>query len=383
MQIYKELVADVLHNGKLVNTGKGRTKRIIGAMVRYDVGTKLPAVTGKKTNIRWALIETAMFIKGEHHTDFLKQYGAEKIWEKQALSEDYTIRRPVPPEDILNKLIEKDSRPEAEVRQEFQDRIIAYQQKTMEVGQKFQVKEGETLDEAGFKAAMDEITAEFENWFTDQGIELYFDKVIKTKGEMGPTYGAQWRKWLGVNPSNNSLVHIDQLKEILWKLENIPDSRQIILTAWNPAVIARETIPYDTKIKAGYMGQPPCHLTTQFLTDTDENGHRTLNAVLFIRSNDLALGHPFNIVGYAALLHLIAAKFGWSVGELVVQIGDAHIYENHLEGMKTYLYDRAIHETPTFKLAPGVDIDNFTVEDLLAAVGDYQHEPYMPFEINV
>lgn len=70
MLAYKDLVADVINNGKLVNTGKGKTKRLIGAMVRYDVANNLPAVTGKKTNINWALLEMAMFIKGEHHTDF-------------------------------------------------------------------------------------------------------------------------------------------------------------------------------------------------------------------------------------------------------------------------------------------------------------------------
>jgi thymidylate synthase len=380
---YKSLVADVLNNGKMVNTGKGRTKRLIGAMVRYDIGNKLPVVTGKKTNINWALIETAMFLKGEHHTDFLKQYGAEKIWEKQALSEDFKVKHPIPPADVIAKLVELKGITTEEAAAEFEGLAIAYQEQLVNIGKEFQAKEGEEVNEAGYKEAIEKHTIAFETTLTDLGLEIYSEKVIYSKGEMGPTYGAQWVKWLGVNPTDNRLVYIDQIKEILWKLENIPDSRQIILSAWNPAVIARETIPYDAKIKAGYMGQPPCHLVTQFLADLNEDGTRTLNAVLFIRSNDLALGHPFNIIGYAAILHLIAAKFNWKVGELVVQIGDAHIYENHLEGMKTYLYDRPIHETPTFKLAEGVTIDNFTVEDLLTAVGEYKHEAYMPFEINV
>lgn len=380
---YKDLIADVLNNGKMVNTGKGRTKRLIGAMIRYNIGDTLPAVTGKKTNLKWALIEMAMFIKGEHHTDFLKQFGAEKIWEKQALSEDFKVKRPVPPSVVVENLAELKGITNEEANAEFETLLIKYQEDLSAVGKEFEVKEGEEFNEIGFKEAMEKVTSEFETSLTDIGLEIYEETIVKSKGEMGPTYGAQWVKWLGVNPTDSQLVYIDQIKEILWKLENIPDSRQIILTAWNPAVIARETIPYDTKIKAGYMGQPPCHLVTQFLTDVNEDGSRTLNAVLFIRSNDLALGHPFNVVGYAALLHLIAAKFGWIVGELVVQIGDAHIYENHLEGMKEYLYERKIHEAPSFKLAEGVNIENFTVEDLIAAVGEYKHEAYMPFEINV
>lgn len=384
MLIYKQLVADVLHKGKLVNTGKGKTKRLIGAMVRYDVGETLPAVTGKKTNIPWALIEMAMFIKGEHHLNFLKPYGAEKIWEKQSLSEDIKIRRPRSPIDVLAEYTQKVGLPPEEAKAKFDTLVTAYERSQVEVGKRFEIDANNQIaDPEGFKKAIDDCAVEFENQFKELGIEIYEERVIYSKGEMGPTYGAQWRNWLAIDPRNGRNVIVDQIQDVLWKLENIPESRQIILSAWNPAVIARETVPYDQKIANGFMGQPPCHLVTQFLTDIDDKGNRTLNAVLFIRSNDLALGHPFNVVGYAALLHLIAAKFGWVVGELVVQIGDAHIYENHLDGMKTYLHDRPIHEAPTFKLAEGVNIDNFTVEDLLAAVGDYKHEAYMPFEINV
>ena len=384
MLAYKDLVADVINNGKLVNTGKGKTKRLIGAMVRYDVANNLPAVTGKKTNINWALLEMAMFIKGEHHTDFLKPYGAEKIWEKQALTNDFVVNRPISPVLVLEQYTKVSGLTPEEAKAKFEEVVTKYQLRMQEIGQEFQVTDpNQSFDEVAFKSKMDENQAEFEKFFSDLGIAIYEPHTVITKGEMGPTYGAQWRNWLTIDPQSGTKVYVDQIEEVLWKLENLPDSRQNILSAWNPAVIARENIPYDRKIIAGYMGQPPCHLITQFLTDVDEEGNRTLNAVLFIRSNDLALGHPFNVVGYAALLHLIAAKFKWAVGELVVQIGDAHIYENHLEGMKTYLYDRPIHTPPTFKLAEGVDIDNFTVEDLFAAVGEYTHEAYMPFEINV
>ena len=94
------------------------------------------------------------------------------------------------------------------------------------------------------------------------------------------------------------------------------------------------------------------------------------------------LGHPFNIIGYTALLHLMAAKVGMIPTELSVIIGDAHIYENHIDNTIKYL-NAPVHEVPAFKLAEGVDINNFEVTDLLSAVGEYNTEAYLPFKLNV
>lgn len=382
MEKYKELVRKVLETGKKVNTPKGPVRRILGATINYDVRSTLPVITGKKTNVKWALVEMAMFMKGISDLSLLKEYGAEQIWEKQGLSESIFEELPRHPNDVVAEYALLKDISEEEAKKEFYGWVEVFQIDLAKINEEARNIKGKTNEEisAWIGEKSRERTVEFEKLVESKGLKIREQKEIMAKGQLGPIYGVQWLNYPSVSPQGQP-IRINQIEECIWKLQNTPDSRQIIMTAWNPGAIARETFTYDEKIKAGYMGQAPCHMDCQFISD-EVDGVRELSLVLHLRSNDLMLGHPFNIIGYTALLHLMAAKVGMIPTELSVIIGDAHIYENHIDNTIKYL-NAPVHEVPTFKLAEGVDINNFEVTDLLSAVGEYNTEAYLPFKLNV
>lgn len=386
MREFKQLVQHVLDNGELYNNGKGNCLGVLGAQVKYDVSETLPVVTGKKTNIRWAVAEMAMFIKGISHLEFLEKFGAEKIWAGQSLSEDVTVPGLRSPADVIEDYMNKAGVTIEEARTFMMSRATEYEQKRMELMARMpagEVPEGTdttgllTLDE--YKAELEKLNDWMEEPFHTLQITLREDKLIRRKGDLGPIYGTQWRAWRGVTPDNKVVV-IDQLKTLVKRLSRIGTTRQAVLTSWNPAAILDEDIDYDTKIKNGYMGQPPCHVNYHFLGRENAEGKMVLNTTVWLRSNDLMLGHPFNAIGGAVITHLLANTLGWEVGQLTMQISDAHFYEEHIEGAKEYVA-RPEHPRPSFKLPKEITLDNFEVEDILNAIGEYNYEPYMAFEL--
>ncbi len=175
--------------------------------------------------------------------------------------------------------------------------------------------------------------------------ELMDDYVLNIKtdpdfaakhGDLGPVYGAQWRNFNGV----------DQLQYILDELKNNPNSRRMILSAWNPAEIKQ-------------MALPPCHTLIQFYVSDGK-----LSLQLYQRSADIFLGVPFNIASYALLLLMIAQVTGLKPGEFVHTLGDAHIYSNHIEQIELQL-SRTPRKRPTLKLNPNItSLFDFTYEDI-------------------
>ena len=160
-------------------------------------------------------------------------------------------------------------------------------------------------------------------------------------GELGPVYGYQWRSWPG--PNNTS---VDQMKQVLHQLQHQPDSRRIIVSAWNPAYLDQ-------------MALPPCHAFFQFYVANGE-----LSCQLYQRSADIFLGVPFNIASYALLVHLVAQATGLRVGEFIHTLGDAHIYSNHLDQVHTQL-QRDFRSLPQLELNPEVtDLFAFTYDDI-------------------
>ncbi|MFA7407860.1 MAG: thymidylate synthase [Anaerolineaceae bacterium] len=145
----------------------------------------------------------------------------------------------------------------------------------------------------------------------EQGRKLGYRNDDEVK-ELGPIYGAQWR-------GNGSSWHVDQMMELIENIQTKPDSRRLIISAWNPENIK-------------YMALPPCHCFAQFRVYDGK-----LSCLMYQRSADSALGIPFNIASYALLTHLIARECGLEVGEFVHSIGDAHIYKNHIEGCRTFV----------------------------------------------
>ena len=180
-----------------------------------------------------------------------------------------------------------------------------------------------------------------------------WDAWADENGDLGPIYGYQWRNWNGQG--------IDQIQTAIEQIKNNPDSRRIIVSAWNPADVPK-------------MALPPCHTMFQFYV----SGNR-LDCQLYQRSADLALGVPFNIASYALLTQMIAHECGLHAGFFVHTIGDAHIYKNHIEGLTLQL-TRTPKPLPTVKLADK-KLDEMRFEDI-ELVG-YEHDPFIKFAVAV
>ncbi len=182
------------------------------------------------------------------------------------------------------------------------------------------------------------------------GVKIWDEWADPETGELGPVYGAQWRRW--PNPDGGT---IDQLAGVIDQIRTNPDSRRLIVSAWNPAQVDA-------------MKLPPCHTMFQFQVMQGR-----LSCQLYQRSADIFLGVPFNIASYAILTHLVAQVTGLEVGEFIHTFGDVHLYENHVEAAKTQL-SREPYPLPTFRLGREfTDIDDVHYEDI--CVDDYQYHP--------
>ena len=173
------------------------------------------------------------------------------------------------------------------------------------------------------------------------GVSIW-DEWADPDGNLGPVYGAQWRSW-----PDYAGGHIDQLGDVIEQIRRNPDSRRLLVSAWNVALV-------------GQMALPPCHLLFQFYV-----ADARLSCQVYQRSADVFLGVPFNIASYALLTHLVAAVTGLKVGELVHTLGDTHLYLNHLDQAREQLA-RTPGVLPTLELARVPErIEDFRYEDLL------------------
>ncbi|WP_209121531.1 thymidylate synthase [Alkalihalobacillus sp. BA299] len=187
----------------------------------------------------------------------------------------------------------------------------------------------------------------------------------KEDGELGPVYGKQWRSWSTYKRKNNHLRHftIDQLQNVIDQIKTNPDSRRLIVSAWNVSQLDE-------------MALPPCHLLFQFYV---ANGR--LSCQLYQRSADLFLGVPYNIASYAALIHMIAQVTELEVGEFIHTIGDAHIYKNHIKQVKEQL-SREPRPLPQLSLNPEVkNIDDFGFNDF--SLKGYLSYPAIKADVSV
>ncbi len=176
-------------------------------------------------------------------------------------------------------------------------------------------------------------------YLKDNRVSIW-DEWADANGDLGPVYGAQWRSW----PARDGGV-IDQLAEVVKRIQTTPDSRRLIVTAWNPADVDK-------------MALPPCHCLFQFYVADGK-----LSCQLYQRSADIFLGVPFNIASYAMLTEMIAKVCGLGVGEFVHTLGDAHLYSNHMEQVETQLA-RAPHALPRLRFKRDVKaLDDFQYED--------------------
>jgi len=209
-------------------------------------------------------------------------------------------------------------------------------------------------------------------YLNDNGVTIWNEWADKD-GNLGRVYGAQWREWL--TKEYTQIGHIkldsyyDQLGWVITEIQKNPNSRRLIVSAWNLLDIESE----NPKIKPAL---PPCHVLYQFNVT---NGR--LNCMLYQRSGDAFLGVPFNIASYALLTHLVASICGLKAGELIHTIADAHIYLNHLDQVNLQL-TRELLPLPTLRLNPSIlSIDDFRYEDI--ELLDYVHHPVIKAEVSV
>ncbi|MCC8360025.1 thymidylate synthase [Salinimicrobium sediminilitoris] len=186
-------------------------------------------------------------------------------------------------------------------------------------------------------------------YLQENGVRIW-NEWADENGNLGPIYGHQWRNW-------NS-EDIDQIKEVVETLKKNPNSRRMLVTAWNPSVLPDNSKSFSENVANGKAALPPCHAFFQFYV---ANGK--LSCQLYQRSADIFLGVPFNIASYALLTMMIAQVCGYEAGDFIHTFGDAHIYNNHMEQVNLQL-SRDPRPLPVMKLNPEVkNIFDFKFED--------------------
>ncbi|MEE0900637.1 MAG: thymidylate synthase [Bacteroidales bacterium] len=185
-----------------------------------------------------------------------------------------------------------------------------------------------------------------------------WDEWADENGDLGPIYGKQWRAW----EAKDGRV-IDQIGELIEQIKKTPDSRRLLVSAWNVGDLDK-------------MALPPCHIIFQFYV-----ANNRLSCQLYQRSADVFLGVPFNIASYALLTHMIAQVCGLGVGEFIHTTGDTHLYLNHIEQAKLQL-TRTPYKLPTLKLNESItDINDFKYEDI--AIENYESHPHIKASVAV
>ena len=297
MKQYLDLGHKILNEGHIKNdrTNTG-TKSIFGYQMRFDLAAGFPLLTTKRVPFGLIKSELLWFLKGDTNIRFLLAHN-NHIWDEWAFK-NYVESPDYQGPDMTD----------------FGRRCL--------------------VDEAFNQVYQAQLADFYQRILTDDAFAQKF-------GDLGKIYGYQWRHW---QTSRGEVI--DQISDVIEQIKNTPDSRRLIVSAWNP-----EDIPS--------MALPPCHTLFQFYVADGK-----LSCQLYQRSGDVFLGVPFNIASYALLTHLIAHQTGLQVGEFIHTLGDAHLYSNHFEQMQEQL-SRAPRALPKLWLNPDKkDIFDFTMEDI-------------------
>ncbi|WLR52952.1 thymidylate synthase [Bacillus tianshenii] len=297
MEQYLQLCRHILSNGsqKGDRTGTG-TISTFGYQMRFDLEKGFPLMTTKRVPFRLIASELLWFIKGDTNIRYLLQHN-NNIWNEWAFKNWVESNEYNGPNmsDFGRRSLEDE-----EFNKQYQHEMASFKQRILED-------------------------------------DLFAEKY----GHLGDVYGKQWRAWKTTTGET-----IDQLKDVIDTIKTNPNSRRLIVSAWNP-----EDVPT--------MALPPCHTLFQFYVSDGK-----LSCQLYQRSGDVFLGVPFNIASYALLTHLIAHECGLGVGEFVHTLGDAHLYVNHLEQVKTQLA-REPRDLPKLQLNEAVEsVFQFEMEDI-------------------
>lgn len=365
---YLDLMQDILDNGIWKETRSGKVKSVFGRMMRFNLKDGFPLLTTKKMFYKGMIYELLWFLKSDTNIKYLVDNNVH-IWDADA------YRYYVKLINEHNSMLEK-----------YKEKLSIYE-----------IKHKDILSKDDF---IDNIKNEILNYDIlvsedKQGIKFFEYKL----GDLGAIYGHQWRNWNG----------IDQIKNVIETLKLNPNDRRMIVSAWNVSEL-------DT------MALPPCHYNFQFYTRElsfeerlkllsevdnsdlyEQNGDwkpygikeveedlikydipkYELSGLFNMRSNDFCLGNPYNISQYALLTHMISQCVNMTVGELIYNGGDVHIYENQIEGCKEQLSrDPFKYDLPKLWLNPEIkDIDSFTYDDI--KILDYESYPTIKFPLSV
>ena len=205
------------------------------------------------------------------------------------------------------------------------------------------------------------------SFLKENGVRIW-NEWADEKGDLGPIYGFQWRNW------NND--GIDQIKGIINSLKTNPDSRRLLVTAWNPSVLPDNNYSFSENIQNGKAALPPCHAFFQFYVSNSK-----LSCQLYQRSADVFLGVPFNIASYSLLTMMIAQVCNLKPKEFILTLGDAHLYHNHLDQAKLQL-EREPKKLPSLEINKDVkDLFDFSYEDF--KIKEYDPHPAISAPIAV
>ena len=204
-------------------------------------------------------------------------------------------------------------------------------------------------------------------YLKNNGVKIW-DAWADESGNLGPVYGSQWRNW------NNE--KIDQISQLIDLIKNNPESRRMLVSAWNPSVLPDTKKSFSENVMNGKAALPPCHAFFQFYVSNNK-----LSCQLYQRSADVFLGVPFNIASYALFTHMIAHVCNLDVGDFVHTFGDAHIYSNHTEQIELQL-SRKPRQLPTLNIKRKVgSIFDFKFEDF--EIINYDPHPHIKGKVSV
>lgn len=313
MKAYRDLIENVLETGnkKEDRTGVG-TLSVFGYQMRFDLNEGFPLLTSKRVPFGLIKSELLWFLRGDTNIRYLLEHN-NHIWDEWA----------------FERYVKSDR------------------------------YNGPDMTDFGLRAPKDEAF----NAIYQAEMKKFQDYVLndaefsKEFGDLGDVYGKQWRSWEMRNGET-----LDQIANVIDQIKHNPDSRRLIVTAWNPEDVPNAALP-------------PCHTLFQFYVHDNK-----LSCQLYQRSADIFLGVPFNIASYALLTHLIARETGLEVGEFVHTLGDAHLYSNHIEAANTLL-SREPRELPQLVIEGDALIDE--IDSASIKVEGYQPHPTIKAPIAV